>query len=703
MAAAAAAPSVTTMMAVSGVGGGSSGGARPAGRPAEAGSRPPRNVPEQMSVWTRSPETRAKTVYCLPTKNSKPQLASDRSVETQNVRVATPLYTASTAKRMLIGSALEITKPVMGGSTTVTVPRNTTSARAPCCAAVCCTQEQASTREPRPSESAPATTANVSKRTTLVTIAPGTIGNVRKKNRDRAEWERTTYADATKRIPERAKFETTYGAPLPPLFDGDAADPGLPGEPPYVRGIQPTMYRGRLWTMRQYAGFGTAEESNARSRYLPEHGQTGLSVAFDLPTQMGSDAAHPRVAGEVGKVGVSISSLEDFARLFEGIPLGEVTTSMTINATATILLAMYVAVGKRQGVSAERIGGTTKNDILKEYIARGTYIFPPRPSMRLATDLIAYSADQLPRWNPISISGYHIREAGADAVQELAFTFANAIAYVRAALDAGLAVDRFATQLSFFFAANSTLLEEVAKFRAARRIWYRVMTERFAADDPDSSVLRFHTQTMGSTLTAQQPRNNIVRTAIEALAAVPGGTQSLDTHAHDEALGLPTEEAARIALRTQQIIAYESNVVAAADPLGGSYAVEHMTLDIERRVWEILAKIDEMGGALVAIERGYPQREIEESAYRYQREIESGDRAVVGVNAFRGDDAIAPPILKLDERVAERQRSRLRALRARRDVERAATARADLIDAARGSDNLSARILACVQAHATLV
>src|SRR3989449_400556 len=394
MAAAAAAPSVTTMMAVSGVGGGSSGGARPAGRPAEAGSRPPRNVPEQMSVWTRSPETRAKTVYCLPTKNSNPQLASDRSVETQNVRVATPLYTASTAKRTLIGSALEITKPVMGGSTTVTVPRNTTSARAPCCAAVCCTQEQASTREPRPSESAPATTANVSKRTTLVTIAPGTIGNVRKKNRDRAEWERTTYADATKRIPERAKFETTYGAPLPPLFDGDAADPGLPGEPPYTRGIQPTMYRGRLWTMRQYAGFGTAAESNARYRYLLGQGQTGLSVAFALPTQMGYDADDPRVAGEVGKVGVSISSLEDFARLFAGIPMGDVTTSMTINATAAILLAMYAAIAKRQGVAADRVAGTTQNDILKEYIARGTYIFPPRPSMRLATDLIAYCSER---------------------------------------------------------------------------------------------------------------------------------------------------------------------------------------------------------------------------------------------------------------------------------------------------------------------
>src|SRR5881275_1448532 len=352
---------------------------------------------------------------------------------------------------------------------------------------------------------------------------------------------------------------------------------GAPGEFPFTRGIQPTMYRGRLWTMRQYAGFGTAEESNARYRYLLEHGQTGLSVAFDLPTQMGYDADDPRVAGEVGKVGVSISSLDDFGRLFEGIPLGEVTTSMTINATATILLAMYVAVGKRQGISAERIGGTTQNDILKEYIARGTYIFPPRPSMRLATDLIAYSADQLPRWNPISISGYHIREAGADAVQELAFTFADAIAYVDSAVERGLDVDRFAPQLSFFFAAHSTLLEEVAKFRAARRIWATVMRDRYGARAPASLALRFHTQTMGSTLTAQQPQNNIVRTAIEALAAVLGGTQSLHTNAYDEALGLPTEESVRIALRTQQIIGEESGVAETIDPLGGAHAIEALT------------------------------------------------------------------------------------------------------------------------------
>src|SRR5438876_1772036 len=691
------------MTAMSAVDGGSSSGARPAGRPAEAGSRPPRNVPEQMSVWTRSPETRAKTVYCLPTKNSKPQLASDRSVETQNVRVAMPLYTASTAKRMLIGSALEITKPVMGGSMTVTVPRNTTSARAACCAPLCCTQEQASTREPRPSESAPARTANASKRTTLVTIAPRTIGNVRKKNRDRAEWARTTYADATKRIPERAKFETTYGAPLPPLFDGDAADPGLPGEPPYTRGIQPTMYRGRLWTMRQYAGFGTAEESNARYRYLLEHGQTGLSVAFDLPTQMGYDADDPRVVGEVGKVGVSISSLEDFARLFEGIPLGEVTTSMTINATATILLAMYVAVGKRQGISAERIGGTTQNDILKEYIARGTYIFPPRPSMRLATDLIAYSADQLPRWNPISISGYHIREAGADAVQELAFTFADAIAYVDAAVARGLDVERFAPQLSFFFAAHSTLLEEVAKFRAARRLWAGIMRDRYGAKTPAALALRFHTQTKGSTLTAQQPQNNIVRTAIEALAAVLGGTQSLHTNAYDEALGLPTEESVRIALRTQQITAEESGVAETIDPLGGAHAIEALTADIEQRARAEIEKIDRLGGALAGIERGYQQRAIEDSAYKQQRAVESGEKVIVGVNAYRAEgEQPEVPIRRVDESVVERQKTRLAKIRASRAAALAKKARTDLVTGARGSANLVPLILAAVEADVTL-
>ena len=523
-----------------------------------------------------------------------------------------------------------------------------------------------------------------------------------KKSRDRAEWERTTYADATKRVPERARFETTYGAPIPPLYDPNG-DPGLPGEPPYTRGILPTMYRGRLWTMRQYAGFGTAEESNARYRYLLKQGQTGLSVAFDLPTQMGYDADDPQVAGEVGKVGVSISSLDDLARLFEGIPLAEVTTSMTINATAPILLAMYVALGKRQDVTAERLGGTTQNDILKEYIARGTYIFPPRPSLRLATDLIAYCAEHLPRWNPISISGYHIREAGADAVQELAFTFADAIAYIDAAIAAGHAVDRFAPQLSFFFAAHSTLIEEVAKFRAARKIWARIVRDRYGAKDPASSLLRFHTQTMGSTLTAQQPLNNIVRTAIEALAAVLGGTQSLHTNAYDEALALPSEEAARIALRTQQIIAEESGVAETIDPLGGAHAIEALTADIEARVLAEIAEIDAMGGALAGIERGYQMREIEDSAYRQQQAVEKGEKVIVGVNAYRAEgDEQEPTLLRVDETAIERQRARLAALRAHRDAAAADRARRDLVTAATGNANLVPPIIAAVETAVTL-
>ena len=498
---------------------------------------------------------------------------------------------------------------------------------------------------------------------------------------------------------------TTYGAPVPPTYPPpvDEARVGLPGEAPYTRGIQPTMYRGRLWTMRQYAGFGTAAETNARFRYLLAQGQTGLSVAFDLPTQMGHDADDARAAGEVGKVGVSISTLEDLARLFEAIPLGEVTTSMTINATAPILLAMYVALAKRQGVPLARVGGTTQNDILKEYIARGTYIFPPGPSLRLAVDMLAFCAERLPRWNPISISGYHIREAGSDAVQELAFTFADAIAYVEAAVGRGLAVDRFAPQLSFFFAANSTLLEEVAKFRAARRLWEWIMRERFGAADTASRTLRFHTQTMGSTLTAQQPHNNIVRTAIEALAAVLGGTQSLHTNGYDEALSLPTEEAARLALRTQQIIAEESGVADTIDPLGGAYAIEALTDEIEARVKEELARIDALGGALRAIERGYQQERIEDSAYRYQRAVESGERIVVGVNAFRSEvPDPAPALLTVDERLADEQRAHLVAHRASRDAAAVATTRAALILAARGSGDLMAPVLAAVEAGVTL-
>jgi methylmalonyl-CoA mutase N-terminal domain/subunit len=510
-------------------------------------------------------------------------------------------------------------------------------------------------------------------------------------------------------VSERGEFKTTYGAPMPPYeapdaeYDAAVERLGYPGDPPFTRGVQPTMYRGRLWTMRQYAGFGTAEESNARYRYLLSQGQTGLSVAFDLPTQMGFDADDPRAQGEVGKVGVSISSLDDFALLMQDIPLDRVTTSMTINATAAILLAMYVAVAKRQGVPLARIGGTTQNDILKEYIARGTYIYPPRQSMRLVTDVIAYCVEQLPRWNPISISGYHIREAGADAVQELAFTFANAIAYVQAAVDRGLAVDAFAGQLSFFFAANATLLEEVAKFRAARRIWERIMRERFKASEPSSLALRFHTQTMGSTLTAQQPRNNIVRTAIEALAAVLGGTQSLHTNAYDEALALPSEESARLALRTQQLIAEESGAAETIDPLGGAYLIEKLTADIEARTLAELARIDEFGGALAGIERGYQQRAIEDSAYRYQREVESKARIVVGVNAFqtKGDEAKITT-LKVDESVAARQRERLAALRTRRDAKRVDRLRAGLRAAATGTANLMPAIVAAVDGDVTL-
>ncbi|MGH2378088.1 MAG: acyl-CoA mutase large subunit family protein [Candidatus Limnocylindria bacterium] len=525
----------------------------------------------------------------------------------------------------------------------------------------------------------------------------------RRKSRDVKDWERNAYAEATKRVPERARFETTYGKPLPPLaVPGDGAEAEFPGEPPYTRGIHPTGYRGRLWTMRQYAGFADAEATNARYRYLLAHGQTGLSVAFDLPTQMGYDADDDRVAGEVGRVGVSISSVDDMERLFRDIPLGEVTTSMTINATAPILLAMYVAVAKRQGVPLDRVGGTTQNDILKEYIARGTYIYPPRPSMRLVTDLIAWCARHLPRWNPISISGYHIREAGADAVQELAFTFADAIAYVDGALERGLAVDAFARQLSFFFAANSTLIEEVAKFRAARRIWTRLMRDRYGATDPASWQLRFHTQTMGSTLTAQQPHNNIVRTAIEALAAVLGGTQSLHTNAFDEALGLPTEESARLALRTQQIIADESGAADTADPLGGAYLVERLTGEIEELALAEIAKIDEQGGALAAIERGYQQGEIEASAYAAAQAVEKRERIVVGVNAFRTEGQVVPPAQKVDEAVLRQARERLRELRGRRDAAASERARDSLRRATRGADELFPFILEAVEAEVTL-
>ncbi len=483
--------------------------------------------------------------------------------------------------------------------------------------------------------------------------------------------------------------------------DPDAAL-GSPGAYPFTRGIYPTMYRGRLWTMRQYAGYATAEESNARYRFLLSQGQSGLSVAFDLPTQIGYDADDPMALGEVGKVGVSISTLEDMARLFEGIPLDKVSTSMTINAPATVLLAMYIAVGKRQGVDPAALRGTVQNDILKEYIARGTYIFPPAPSMRLITDLFAYCKTDVPLWNTISISGYHIREAGSTAVQEIAFTLANGIAYVQAALDAGLHVDDFAPQLSFFFNAHNHFLEEVAKFRAARRLWASIMRDRFGARDPKSMQLRFHTQTGGSTLTAQQPENNIVRVALQALAAVMGGTQSLHTNSMDEALALPTQRAATIALRTQQIIAHESGAADTVDPLAGSYVIEALTDALEAGARDLIAQIDAMGGALNAIEAGFVQGEIQQAAYEAQRAIEEGQQIIVGVNRYTVEDEAQPDLLRVDPAIEQGQRARLAAHRAARDNETVSALRARLDQAARGSDNLMPLLIACVEGGVTL-
>ena len=503
--------------------------------------------------------------------------------------------------------------------------------------------------------------------------------------------------------------ETASGIPVARVYSADdvaGVDPkrdiGAPGEYPFTRGIHPTMYRGRLWTMRQYAGYATAEESNRRFRYLLERGQTGLSIAFDLPTQMGYDSDHPLAEAEVGKVGVAIDSLADMEVLLAGIPLDRVSTSMTINATAAILLCMYQAVAERQGVPADRIDGTTQNDILKEYIARGTYIYPPGPSIRLVTDTFAYCAERLPRWNPISISGYHIREAGATAVQEVAFTLGNAIAYLRAARDAGMDVDRIAPRLAFFFDAQMDFFEEIAKFRAARRLWARTMRERFAARDPRSCMLRFHTQTAGVALTAQQPDNNVVRVAIQALAAVLGGTQSLHTNARDEALALPTDEAALLALRTQQIIAHETGAGATVDPFGGSYYVEALTAEIERRAEAYLDRIEQLGGMPPAIEQGFVQREIAEAAYQEQRDVEAGRRVIVGVNRFQTEAERVPPILRVDPSVLEGQRARLRRVRAERDGVRVRAALGTLGDAARGRDNLLPPILACVRAYATV-
>ncbi len=515
---------------------------------------------------------------------------------------------------------------------------------------------------------------------------------------------------ATKTDAERrTRFETPSGIELPVDFNPENTDPldyekdlGAPGEFPFTRGIHPNMYRGRFWTMRQYAGYASAEESNARYKYLLAHGTTGLSVAFDLPTQIGLDSDDHLAAGEVGKVGVAIDSLEDMLRLFEGIPLDNVSTSMTINATASTLLCLYLAVARKQNVPFTKVKGTLQNDILKEYIARGTYIYPPSPSLRLVTDSFAFCAEEVPNWNTISISGYHIREAGSTAVQEVAFTLGDAIAYVEAARDAGLRVDEFGPRISFFFNAHNNLLEEIAKFRAARRLWARIMRERFGARDPRSLMLRFHTQTAGSSLTAQQPEVNVVRTTIQALAAVLGGTQSLHTNGMDEALALPTERAARVALRTQQVIANESGVADTVDPLAGSYAIEQLTDKIESKATEYLEKIDAMGGMLRAIELGYVQREIQESAYRYQRAIETRDTIVVGVNRYQVEEESSLSILRVDPAVEQAQVERLRALRDRRDSRTVETSLAKLEEGARGTENLLPRILECVEAYATV-
>ncbi|MEA2498736.1 MAG: methylmalonyl-CoA mutase, N-terminal domain [Actinomycetota bacterium] len=501
---------------------------------------------------------------------------------------------------------------------------------------------------------------------------------------------------------------TDSGIEIQPVYGPDDArfdletDLGEPGSFPFTRGIYRGMYRDRLWTMRQYAGFGSAEETNKRFHYLLKAGQTGLSVAFDLPTQMGYDSDHPRAQSEVGRVGVAIDSLADMEDLLNGLPLGEVSTSMTINATASILLLLYELVAEKQGVPPEKISGTTQNDILKEYTARGTYIYPPRPSMRIITDLFAYCRARLPRWNTISISGYHMREAGSTAVQEVAFTVADGIAYVEAAIAAGLDVDDFAPRLSFFFACHMNFFEEVAKFRAARRIWARVMKERFHAKDPKSMMLRFHTQTGGATLTAQQPENNIVRTALEALAAVMGGTQSLHTNSFDEALSLPSQKAATIALRTQQVIGYESGVADAADPMGGSWMVEALTDEIEERARDYLARIEKMGGAVEAIEAGWMKREIEESAYRIAQGIESGERVIVGVNRFQADTEEPVELHELDPELERRQVEKLAKLRAERDTAEVERTLKALEEAARGTDNLLYPMREALAAYATL-
>jgi methylmalonyl-CoA mutase N-terminal domain/subunit len=529
-------------------------------------------------------------------------------------------------------------------------------------------------------------------------------------NKTKLEWRETTLAPALKRAAERQeKFETSSGVEIDTVYTPEdlvdfdyIRDSGYPGEYPFTRGVQANMYRGRIWTIRQYAGFGTAEETNQRYRYLLDQGQTGLSIAFDLPTQIGYDSDQPLARGEVGKVGVAIDSLRDMEILFQDIPLDKVSTSMTINATAPILLAMYIALGKKQGVVPTELNGTTQNDILKEYIARGTHIFPPRPSMRLATDIFAYCAKQVPRWNTISISGYHIREAGSTAAQEIGFTLANGIAYVQAAIDAGLDVDTFAPRLSFFFNSHINFFEEIAKFRATRRLWAKIMKERFGAKDSRSWMLRFHTQTAGCSLTAQQPHNNIVRTALEALAATLGGTQSLHTNSFDEAYAPPSEAAVTIAVRTQQILGYESDIAHVVDPLGGSYYIEHLTDSLEKEAREYIAKIDNLGGAVAAIEQGYQQREIQDSSYRYQKEIESSKRTVVGVNKFVSPSPKIVGLLRVKPEVEKRQKERTAEVRKDRNNSNVRQALNRLGDVARSKDNTMPAFLECVEGYATL-
>ncbi len=524
------------------------------------------------------------------------------------------------------------------------------------------------------------------------------------------EWREATLASALKRAAERQEeFETSSGLEIEPVYTPEDVaeldyirDLAYPGEYPYTRGVQANMYRGRIWTIRQYAGFGTAEETNQRYRYLLEQGQTGLSIAFDLPTQIGYDSEHELARGEVGKVGVAIDSLRDMEVLFQSIPLDKVSTSMTINATAPVLLAMYIALGKKQGVDPSELKGTIQNDILKEYIARGTHIFPPRPSMRLTTDIFAYCAEQVPRWNTISISGYHIREAGSTAAQEIGFTLANGIAYVKAAIDAGLSVDTFAPRLSFFFNSHLNFFEEIAKFRAARRLWARIMKERFGAKDSRSWMLRFHTQTAGCSLTAPQPHNNIVRTALQALAATLGGTQSLHTNSFDEAYAPPSEEAVTVAVRTQQILAHENGIADVVDPLGGSYYIEHVTNKLERQAEEYIAKIDSMDGAVVAIEQGYQQKEIQDSSYRYQREVENGKRTVVGVNEFVSPYPKIKGLLRVNPEVEKTQWKRTAQVREERDSGRVDQTLHRLEEVARTSDNTMPAFLECVEAYATL-